>query len=148
MFEWSDAYSVNLHTIDSQHKNLFRLAGDLHRAMLAGEAKNVLSQLLDRLVQYTVVNFSYEERLMQESGYPQFQAHKKLEHDNLTRRVLQFQEDFQEGRIALAVGLLQFLKSWLQHHIMESDNKYAPYVKAKAVPQWTTNGRLIFSSTI
>jgi len=132
MFQWNDAYSVNLTRIDAQHKKLFRLAADLHRAMLAGAVKESLFQLLEDLVQYTVVHFAYEERLMQEAGYPDFAAHK-AQHEDLARRVRQFQEDFEGGRIATGITLLQFLKEWLQKHIIESDQKYAPYVKATAV---------------
>jgi hemerythrin len=58
-------------TVDSQHKNLFRMAADLHRAMLAGTAKPKLFQLLEDLVQYTLVHFAYEERLMEDAGYPE-----------------------------------------------------------------------------
>ena len=132
MFEWKDAYSVNMTTIDFQHKRLFQMAAELHRAMIAGAAKASLSQLLQGLMQYTVVHFAYEERLMQEAGYPEFAAHK-AQHDDLSRRVREFQKDFEEGRIATGITLLQFLKEWLQKHIMESDHKYAPYLKAKAV---------------
>jgi hemerythrin len=132
MFEWKDAYSVNVTTVDSQHKNLFRMAADLHRAMLAGTAKAKLFQLLEDLVQYTLVHFAYEERLMEEADYPELAAHK-AEHEDLTLRVRGFQKDFEEGRIATGITLLQFLKEWLQKHIMESDLKYAPYLQAKAV---------------
>lgn len=131
MFEWNDAYSVNITTVDSQHKKLFRLAGDLHRAMLAGAVKTRLFQHLESLAQYTLVHFAYEERLMQEAGYPELAAHK-AEHEELAQRVREFQKDFEEGRIATGITLLQFLKGWLQNHIKESDSKYAPYVKAKA----------------
>jgi len=132
MFDWNDSYSVDVHTIDSQHQTLIRLAGDLHRAILAGAVKASLAQLLARLVQYTQEHFAHEEELMQQAGYPDLPAHK-LEHEDLTRRVLAFQMDFEAGRIGTAIGLLQFLKEWLQKHLIESDQKYAPYLKAKGL---------------
>lgn len=130
MFEWNDTYRVNVANVDSQHQNLFRMASELHRAMLAGTVKSKLYQLLGNLVQYTLVHFAYEERLMEEAGYPGLVAHK-AEHEDLTRRVREFQKDFEEGRIATGITLLQFLKEWLQKHIMESDHKYGTYLKAK-----------------
>jgi len=132
MFEWNDSYSISVDTIDAQHQMLFRLAGDLHRAMLAGAVKASLAQLLAGLAQYTQAHFAYEERLMQQAGYPEFEDHKR-EHEDLARRVREFQKDFEEGRIGTAIGLLQFLKGWLQTHLAESDHKYAPYVKAKGL---------------
>jgi hemerythrin-like metal-binding protein len=64
--------------------------------------------------------------------YPGLATHK-AQHDALTRQVLQFQLDFQSGRAAITVQLLQFLKSWLEQHIAGSDQQYAPYLKDRAV---------------
>jgi hemerythrin len=130
MFDWKDSYSVHVQSIDGQHQNLFRMAGELHRAMSAGDSKLVLAKLLDKLVDYTAVHFAHEERLMQSAKYPDFAAHKAA-HDELTRQVLKFQEDFKAGRIAIGISLLQFLKSWLEKHIQETDKKYTPYLQAK-----------------
>ena len=132
MFEWSNTYSVGIASVDGQHRNLFALAGELHAAMAAGQGKASLARVLDRLVQYTAVHFAHEERLMRLHDYPELAAHK-AEHEALTRQVLKFQEDFNAGRAAMTVQLLQFLKEWLQHHIKESDLKLAPYLKERAV---------------
>jgi hemerythrin len=130
MFEWRDSYSVGVHGIDAQHRNVFRLAAQLQRAIVAGEAKSVIPKILERLVHYTDVHFAYEERLMREAGYPGFAAHK-LEHEQLRKKALQFQADFGDGQNAMAFELLQELKEAIRQHILGSDQKYAPYVKVK-----------------
>jgi hemerythrin len=94
--------------------------------------ESALGQILNRLVQYTQTHFSHEERLMRMHGYPELAAHK-AEHDALARHVLEFQADFTQGRIAMSVQLLQFLKDWLEHHIKGSDQKYSPFLQSKAV---------------
>jgi hemerythrin-like metal-binding protein len=132
MFEWNDRYSVGIGSIDAQHQNLFRLAGELHAAMTTGQGKAAAGKVLDRLIQYTATHFAHEERLMRLHDYPGLATHK-AQHDALTRQVLQFQLDFQSGRAAITVQLLQFLKSWLEQHIAGSDQQYAPYLKDRAV---------------
>lgn len=132
MFEWNPKYSVGIASIDAQHQNLFAIAHELYDAMSAGRGKASLSRILDRLVQYTAVHFAHEERLMKVHAYPDFEAHR-TEHAELTRQVLQFQQDFQAGRAAMTVQLLQFLKQWLEHHIQGSDKAYAPQLKAQTV---------------
>jgi len=129
MFEWSNAYSVGVNGIDSQHKNLFHLAAELHRGIVTRKSKAVLSDIVDRLLKLIVVHFAYEERLMQEAAYPDFQAHK-LEHDDLRRKALQLEADFKEGN-ATSLELFQTLKDALQRHTLESDQRYAPYLKNK-----------------
>lgn len=132
MFGWNQKYSVGIPSIDAQHQNLFAVAHELYKAMSAGQGKFALSRILDRLVQYTVVHFAHEERLMRQNDYPNLAQHQE-EHAALTRQVLQFQTDFRAGRVAMTVQLLNFLKTWLEQHIQGSDQAYAACLKAKAV---------------
>ncbi len=131
MFEWNPEYSVHIQSIDAQHQNLFAIGRELYAAMSAGQGKTALGRILDRLVQYTIVHFAHEERLMKQCQYPDFAAHK-AEHDALTAQVVNFQQEFHAGRVTMAVQILQFLKEWLERHIKGSDTSYAPYLKAVA----------------
>ncbi|HTR37690.1 MAG TPA: bacteriohemerythrin [Bryobacteraceae bacterium] len=131
MFDWKPEYSVGHAEIDSQHKRLFVLAGDLHTAMISGKGKNILSKTLAELISYTKLHFATEERLMKAHNYPDYAQHK-ANHDSLTAKVVEFQRDFETGHVAVTVGLLQFLQDWLRHHIRETDRKIALFLKSKA----------------
>jgi len=139
VFEWNTTYCIQISGVDGQHQNLFRIAHELHVAMLAGKAKSVLEEVLSRLLRYTQVHFGYEERLMRECHYPQYAEHK-AEHEALTSKVLRFREEFAAGRVILTVALLQFLKEWLETHIAGSDRLYAPYVKDKGASERAGKG--------
>ncbi|HYW47728.1 MAG TPA: bacteriohemerythrin [Bryobacteraceae bacterium] len=130
MFEWKDEYSVNIVSIDAQHRVLFQIAGELHAAMAAGQGKAACAKVLNRLVQYTASHFSHEERLMRERHYSDFDAHK-AQHDALTKQVLQFEADYNNGQVMLTVQLMQFLQGWLTNHIRNTDTKYVPYLAGK-----------------
>jgi len=131
MFEWRSEYSLGHNAIDAQHKRLFELANDLHTAMTQGKGKGTLSETLDKLVAYTKTHFDNEESLMLAHHYPDYPAHKSA-HDALTERVIQFQKEFEAGRVGITVELLQFLRDWLRTHIGETDRKVATYLKSKA----------------
>jgi hemerythrin len=62
--------------------------------------------------------------------YPDFVKHK-LQHDELTKKVLKFQKDFEGGMASMTVQLLEFLRDWLEGHIRVSDFAYVPYLKQK-----------------
>jgi hemerythrin len=132
MFEWRNEFSVQIGSVDAQHKMLFGIANELYTAMIAGQSKMAMARILDRLVQYTKVHFAHEERLMRLHDYPDLAPHK-AEHDALTAKVVKFQNDFQQGQVNMSVQLLQFLKNWLEGHIRGSDQKYSPFLKSKAV---------------
>jgi hemerythrin len=131
MFEWKQDYSLGHGDIDGQHKRLFQLANDLHAAMTQGKGKDTLSATLTRLVDYTKTHFASEERLMKTHQYPDY-PHHKADHDELTDRVVAFQQEFAAGHVQMSVELLQFLKDWLRNHIGETDRKVAEFLKSKA----------------
>ncbi len=131
MFEWKSEYSVGHDEIDAQHHRLFELANHLHTAMTLGQGKAAMSRTLADLVTYTQMHFATEEGLMRKHQYPGYAQHK-ADHDTLTAQVLGLQQDFEAGRGGLTVGLLQFLKDWLQHHIAGTDRKIAEFLKTKA----------------
>src|ERR1017187_3080931 len=105
MFEWKNEYSVNIASIDAQHKKLFAIAEELHEAMRTGQAKPVLSKILDRLVQYTATHFAQEEALMKRHSYPDFAAHQAV-HEAMKKQVLAFQREFQAGDTLISLELM------------------------------------------
>jgi len=132
MFEWKNEYAINIGSIDAQHQMLFAIGRELYQAMSAGKGRSVLSKILDRLVQYTKLHFNHEESLLRLHQYKNFASHK-AEHDALARKVVEFQADFNAGKIAMALQVLDFVHDWLQNHIKESDFAYAACLKGKKV---------------
>ena len=132
MFEWNNEYVVGIGSIDAQHQGLFAIGRELYAAMSAGQGKNVMARILERLVRYTAVHFAYEERLMQMYHYPDFAKHK-AEHDALVKQVLALQAEFNGGRVTMAVQVLHFIKDWLEKHIKGTDVAYVPCMKAQKV---------------
>lgn len=130
MFAWKDTYSIGVPEIDAQHRRLFGLADELHSAMNGGKGKAVMEQVLQNLISYTKTHFAAEERLMQRCKYAELGPHK-AQHDELTRKVLQLQQDFQAGKGMITIEVMQFVSNWLRQHIGGSDRKYVPFVAGK-----------------
>ena len=132
LFSWKDIYGIGVPDIDAQHRQLYRLADELHQALNAGQGKEALATVLKNLIDYTKTHFAAEERLMQRCGYSELAAHK-AQHENLTRKVVELQQQFQAGKLMLSIEVMRFLSDWLRQHIGSSDRKYAPFVIDKAV---------------
>lgn len=130
--QWSDKYSVGIDTFDQQHKQLIKLLNELHDAMMQGKGKEVLGSILDGLVSYTKVHFQSEEKVMTRFAYADLYNHKE-EHKKLTDQVIEFQTKFNSGQAVMSVPLMQFLKDWLTHHILETDKHYGPFLKQHGV---------------
>jgi len=129
---WGDNFCVNVRQLDEQHKMLVGMLNDLHDAMKQGKGKDVTGNVLSGLVQYVATHFATEEKLMKEQAYPEYLNHK-MEHDALTKQVLDLQKQFEEGKPVLTVELMKFLKDWLSNHILGTDKKYGPYLNSKGI---------------
>jgi hemerythrin len=70
MFQWSADYAMGIRQIDEEHQQLFVLAERLDRAILEGNGKAVLVELLGRLVEYSWRQFAREEQLMERIRFP------------------------------------------------------------------------------
>jgi hemerythrin len=131
-FKWEDRFSVGIREIDTQHQKLVAMLNELFDAMQAGKGNDALGKILDGMIHYTAGHFATEERYMKTYNYPDFAAHKQ-EHDNLTKQVLDLQQQFKTGQAALSMKVGNFLKSWLINHISGTDMKYGPYLRAQGL---------------
>jgi hemerythrin len=132
LITWSDNMSVNIKSIDEEHKILVNMINDLHSAMGSGKGKAVMGKILTGLADYTKTHFAFEENLMQKNVYPGYLAHKG-QHDALTKQVNDLYIKFTEGKAVVTVEVMHFLKNWLTDHIQNTDKKYAPFLSSKGV---------------
>jgi hemerythrin len=131
-FQWSASYSVKVEEMDDQHKKLFEIIRELYAAMRAGHGKDVMGEVLRRLIDYTVLHFKAEEKLMEKNGYPALAAHR-AEHKALTDKVVTYKRNFDSGTAAMSLELMTFLQDWLQSHIKNVDQKYGDFMNAAGV---------------
>ncbi len=129
--QWNEELSVNIGKIDSQHKTIVGMINDLYRLMETNDDKGKV-RIINGMVEYVANHFRTEEALMKTHSYPEYEMHKK-EHDQLTKEVLGFQKDLNEGKTILSYDLLDFLKNWLSEHILGTDKKYGPFLNERNV---------------
>jgi hemerythrin-like metal-binding protein len=87
-------------------------------------------RVMEELILYTKYHFTTEERLMTEAGYPAQAAHVQ-KHRALTAKVEEYAGEVLKGRTTISLSILQFLKDWLNKHILGTDKQFAEFVKAR-----------------
>ncbi|MBF0458179.1 MAG: hemerythrin family protein [Nitrospirae bacterium] len=132
LITWNDSLSVYIKEFDDHHKKIVKLLNALYNAVLIKKGGSVIEPVIGELIDYTRYHFAAEEKVMQRHSFPWFHGHK-LEHDELTAQVLEFQKKFKEGKAMVDLSLLNFLKDWLTKHIMGTDKKYTVFLKEKGV---------------
>ncbi|MFH1913839.1 MAG: bacteriohemerythrin [Pseudomonadota bacterium] len=127
---WSDELSVNVPTIDAQHKELIRIANGLINALSLGRNDRVVGNVIKRLREYTVFHFSSEESLMDKCRYPK-RAEHEAEHRRLKENVKNYQRILYKKESISPNEVLDFLKEWLLTHILTLDRELARFIHAQ-----------------
>lgn len=126
-YQWSDTLNVGHSAIDGDHRRLVSLINQLHDAMKAGKGSDHCTHVLDELIDYTDTHFKREEALMRQTGFEGLGRHKAT-HDRLIEQVQQLRADMRAGKLSLTVDLMNFLKDWLNNHIMGDDKELAAFL--------------------
>jgi len=124
---WTESFSVGNSVLDGHHQKLFALVNNLAAAMIAGAGREKLDATFKELLRYTKDHFSAEEKVFQKTAYPNIDEHK-AEHRRLEKELDNLRERSCEGEAGMSVHTLDFIKQWIENHIMQSDMSYVPYL--------------------
>lgn len=124
---------LGIPAIDADHKRLVALLNHLHYAVIAGDDRRGIGDLLEDLVAYTRSHFAREEALMKSSGYPDLENHRRV-HERIAENMQAYQTAYLDAPGAFDMdGFYDFVSGWLLHHVLGEDMKLKPYVaKARA----------------
>jgi len=121
---WTDDFSVGVTALDNQHKKLVELINQLIDVsdVDSDNFKNILEQMFN----YTKEHLLYEEQLMKEHGYPEFEHHKAT-HLLFNKQLSNFFFDTEMKEMESPEIVLSFLQDWLTNHILKEDMKYKSF---------------------
>ncbi|NMA86174.1 MAG: hemerythrin family protein [Tissierellia bacterium] len=136
MFKWKDNFSVNIKIIDEQHQELFRIGNALYRIISIKDGVDRYDEIMKILYEmrdYAIYHFDYEEKLMKENGYLDFENHKR-QHNGFINKVKSIDElDVDEKQKKIGMELVIFIADWIENHILKSDMEYKDFLNSKGV---------------
>lgn len=130
--EWSESLSVGVKHFDTQHHKLVEMVNELYDALSSGRTNDIIGEIFNRLIDYTVEHFKSEEELFEKYGYDKAKQHTD-EHNDLVQDVLSLKEKFEAGDITISYETMTFLQNWLTEHILKSDMDYKDFFNQKGV---------------
>jgi hemerythrin len=125
---WNESLSVCIKEIDKQHKHFIEIINQAYKAHFE-KNKNLMNDTLNDLIEFARIHFSTEENYFKKWDYPFAEEHME-EHEKLLLKVLEFKEKFDSGKCDCD-KFLEFLKDWLENHLMTNDKKYFKYFHEK-----------------
>jgi len=132
-WDWDDAWDTGIAFIDHEHQAFIEYVNTLYQSVAASNHAKIVS-VIDGMLAHVGQHFDLEERLMELSGYPEREAHIVLHRT--------FRQIIDKTCNALLAGdrrslwLLKDLRVKLVRHMVEEDQKYAPWLKQRLGNQW------------
>lgn len=125
LMTWTkEDFGTDVPVCDEQHQTIFAMVNKLYDTAAGGD-RSAIGEQLDALIDYVVMHFQTEEKLMQEKGYPEYAAHK-AEHDKLVATCADLQKKFHAGTVDVNQDTARFVRDWLVNHIPKVDRPYGP----------------------
>lgn len=138
--KWDDRLTTGNDVIDNQHKEIVGIATKLEDLSqfiaeeqnqgkeLSAETRKTVLDIFEDLMRYSKDHFSHEEKLMDETEYPDKEEHRS-KHQYFIREVQQLEKLFGTDEPEGIHQLAKFVFSWWQHHIFAFDGKLIPFIR-------------------
>lgn len=120
-FEWQDAYSVNIRTLDEQHKALVGMLNCLFTAAFERKANKVVVEILGALRASFETHFALEEKLLLQMKHKDLAA-QQVENRKLLGQLDQLRAKHLKEDLPVYFDMLCFLKQWLADHFHGVDS--------------------------
>ena len=126
MLEWEASLETGMSLVDEQHRTLIEQLGILADRSKADRVPETLAFLQN----YVVEHFGTEEKLHEETDYPEAVAHMNV-HNAFIRTYLDFKKEYdangEQQRLLMLMKLTKILSVWLKEHITGMDRRFAEY---------------------
>ena len=123
LIEWTNDLNVGFELIDKQHKVLVDMINELYDALMEIKGQEALKKVVNRMVEYAIIHFTTEEKLMIEFKFDGYDEHLQI-HEDFKQKAIDLQNQLKEDGFVLSLDVMNFLRDWLINHINGTDRKY------------------------
>lgn len=120
LIEWDEKFSLGVPAIDHEHQELIELVNQAHHAVSSGASRDRLSECLGEIYARISAHFALEEKIMRESGYDEYEAHK-TDHEALLDQILDFIDICDAGQGFDQEAFSHALGEWFAAHFRTRD---------------------------
>jgi len=132
LLTWNHACSVGVRAMDDQHGILMDTMNELRLALLCGRGRDQLTELLNRLIEFTRMHFWSEEQLMEQTAFPALAEHR-AQHQSMLQQMLESAQRLQHEEHVLIRPILCALRDGYLEHIEVLDRPYGVWMNERGV---------------
>lgn len=129
---WRTRYSMNIESVDNQHKEIFLVINNYIDSILKGSGNLKTKYILNELIQACRDHFEHEEQLMYQNEYPGLYSHKHT-HKNFISELLVIRNSIENKPDPVSISTGDFIRKWIVNHILTSDKAYSTFMRLRRV---------------
>lgn len=130
--EWSDEFNIGIGLFDQQHRQLLNLVNRLSDFDEDSDDMAGVADIITELLQLARAHFDYEEKLLLQYNYPDFQDHKKL-HTDFINKAIGLTDAANLRVTKVPEWLLLHVRQWFARHIREEDMKLKVFLEGSGM---------------
>ena len=120
LLQWKPEYSVGIQSMDDEHREMIDLINNTYEKLKSDADADQVEEYLGEILSTISMHFALEERIMQNAGYGELQAHKD-DHEVLLDRLIDLMDDFFVDPTGGSDRLEQSLSNWFSEHFSTFD---------------------------
>ena len=120
LLNWKPEFSVGVESVDYEHQQMIQLINEIYNEMKTRRDMDSIEQFIGDVHFAISAHFALEERLMRESGYEEYEAHKE-DHEELLDQLREMMDIFAADPDKGFSYLQDRLADWFEHHFSTFD---------------------------
>jgi len=117
---WKPEFSVGVASVDFEHEHLIKLINEIYDEMKTRRDADSIEQFMGDVHFAISAHFALEERLMRESAYVEYEAHKE-DHEELLDQIRELMDQFVSDPDEGFDLLQENLSDWFEQHFATFD---------------------------
>lgn len=132
---WRREFETGIAEIDLQHRTLVKMFNRVNVELREDSGRTVWENITHELLGYALYHFWTEEDLAAQYGYDQERYAEATahfdEHRSFTETINEIRSRIRTGERIPKADLIDFFRSWLSNHIVDSDQWLVAFILKK-----------------
>ena len=120
LLSWKPEYAVGVESVDFEHQQMITLINEIYDELETHKDADSIEQFLGDVHFAISAHFALEERLMRESAYVEYEAHKE-NHEELLDQIRELMDQFVSDPDEGFDLLQENLSDWFEQHFATFD---------------------------
>jgi len=120
LLSWKSEYSVGIESVDHEHQEMIGMINEMYKELQGRKDADSIEHFLGDIHMTISAHFALEERVMRQSGYGEYEAHKE-DHEELLDQIRDMMDAY-DANANHGLSLLQEqLSDWFANHFSTFD---------------------------